>query len=125
MNVENVYHDVKLLLRLSKEEIDNLRECGGSLRDLNDPFYSVIKSAFIEHPSPSYSGFMTRFVERLKTEGTPSVYQICGYDALYVLYGIAKHPNIMPPLKTQIDNLWNAFETHRKLLETFKYETKV
>lgn len=125
MHVENVYHDVKILLRLTKEEIDNLRECGQSSRNLQDPHYSAISAAFSDHPCPTYAGFMTRFIDKLKNEGTPSVYQICGYDALYVLHGIAKHPSIMPTLKIQIDNLWNAFETHRKLLETFKYETKV
>lgn len=119
MQINQIYHDVKVLLNLAPAEVENLFECKKDCNQLNNAAARVVYAAFYDSPtSVSFTGFMHTFSK----VGSP---QICGYNELFVLNELAKSPRILPGLKNQIDNLWNAFDEHRKLLETFRYETKV
>lgn len=120
MQIDHIYHDVKVMLNLTPSEIDNIIECK---KDHSNPISSETSAAiyWAFYDSPTSLSY-TSTLQRLIKERTP---QICGYNELFVLHALAKSKKILPGLKIQIDNLWNAFDEHRKLLESFRYETKV
>lgn len=114
MKVLRIYHNVTIQLNLTIDEVFNLEDCRKDIINYVDgATWNVIEAAFIDHPMRGFSGFMTN----LKYEPV-----ICGYNELFVLNALTKNERVKPELKKKIGELWSAFNNHRELLDSFRYD---